>query len=109
VKRLEKAIWWGLIPGLAGGYLLGRLLRPAPGERGLMGAGPAPRLAEDDLEVINGIGPVFARRLQAAGVRTFADLAGASPERLLEIVEATPGLADTDSWREQAARLAGKR
>jgi predicted flap endonuclease-1-like 5' DNA nuclease len=108
VKRVEKVIWFGLIPGVAGGYLLSRLLRPAPAARGLMGQQPAARAAADDLEIINGIGPVFARRLQGAGVRTFSDLLAASPERLLEIVQSSPGLADPDSWREQAARLLGK-
>lgn len=117
MKRIEKVIWFGLIPGIAGGYLLGKLLRPQPAVRGLMGQEravqrprgeePAGRTA-DDLIVINGIGPVFAQRLQNAGVRTFADLAATSSERLLEIVRASPGLADPDSWRAQAAQLAGK-
>ena len=112
MKRIEKAILFGLIPGIAGGYLVSRLLRPSPAARrlGLMGeelpARPAP--AADDLEIVVGIGPVYARRLNEAGVRTFADLAATSSERLLEIVRASPGLADPDSWREQAARLMRK-
>lgn len=105
MKRIEKAIWFGLIPGIAGGYLLSRLLRLAPEALGLMGEQPGARVAADDLEIVVGIGPVFARRLHEAGVRTFADLAATSSERLLEIVRASPGLADPDSWREQAAQL----
>jgi hypothetical protein len=113
VKRIEKAILFGLIPGIAGGYLVSRLLRPSPAARGLglmMGEGPParPAPAADDLEIVVGIGPVYARRLNEAGVRTFADLAATSSERLLEIVRASPGLADPDSWREQAARLMRK-
>lgn len=107
MRRIEKVIWFGLIPGIAGGYLLGRLLRREPEVHGLMGEAPAGRVAPDDLEIINGIGPVFARRLQEAGVRTFAELAATSPERLLEIVRSSPGLADPDSWRAQAAQLMG--
>lgn len=109
MKRIEKAIWFGLIPGIAGGYLLSRLLRPAPEALGLMGVQPGARAAADDLEIVVGIGPVFARRLQEAGVRTFADLAATSSERLLAIVRASPGLADPDSWREQAAQLMRQR
>lgn len=111
MKRIEKAILFGLIPGIAGGYLVSRLLRPSPAARGLglmMGEGPPARPAADDLEIVVGIGPVYARRLNEAGVRTFADLAATSSERLLEIVRASPGLADPDSWREQAARLMRK-
>ncbi len=112
MKRIEKAILLGVVAGIAGGYAASRLLRPTPQVRGLMGEGPRPaaRLAgrpapDDDLEIVVGIGPVFARRLREAGVRSFAELAATDSERLLEIVRATPGLADPDSWREQAARL----
>jgi predicted flap endonuclease-1-like 5' DNA nuclease len=38
--------------------------------------------APDNLEVINGIGPTYARRLREAGVKTFADLSNQAPERL---------------------------
>jgi predicted flap endonuclease-1-like 5' DNA nuclease len=74
-----------------------------------MGKSAPAREVADNLEVINGIGPVFARRLHAAGIHTFADLVAASPERLLEIVQAAPGLADPDSWREQAGQLVKNR
>ena len=108
MKRIKKVIFFGLLPGIAGGYLLSRLLRPAPEAYGLMGEEPATRAAADDLEIVVGIGPVFARRLREAVVRTFADLEATRPARLLEIVRASPGLADTDSWREQAAQLMRK-
>jgi predicted flap endonuclease-1-like 5' DNA nuclease len=62
--------------------------------------------AADDLTRIDGIGPVIARRLNAAGVRTYADLAGASTDRLRDVVSNVGlGLADPASWPEQA-RLA---
>ena len=40
----------------------------------------------DHLEDINGIGPVFAKRLNEAGIFTFAHLATLTPERINEII-----------------------
>jgi predicted flap endonuclease-1-like 5' DNA nuclease/cytoskeletal protein CcmA (bactofilin family) len=40
----------------------------------------------DDLTRIDGIGPVFAQRLNAAGVRTFAQLAALTPEQIADII-----------------------
>lgn len=40
----------------------------------------------DNLEAIKGIGPVYARRLREAGIRSFAQLAELSRERLGEIL-----------------------
>jgi predicted flap endonuclease-1-like 5' DNA nuclease len=42
---------------------------------------------EDDLEVIDGIGPVFEKRFYEAGIYTFKQLAELSPERIREIVK----------------------
>lgn len=57
----------------------------------------------DDLKQINGIGPVYEKRLNAEGINRFADLAQQTPERLREIV----GLqswhaADPQEWIDQA-------
>lgn len=117
MKRLKKVIWFGLIPVTAAAWAARRLARqldiptPAPARRQ-----PAPTPApvppastaaatEDDLKVITGIGPVYEKRLKAAGVCTFATLVATAPERLLEIVNATPGLADTESWIAEARQL----
>ncbi|MFN2199150.1 MAG: helix-hairpin-helix domain-containing protein [Anaerolineales bacterium] len=63
-------------------------------------------LQQDRLEVIKGIGPVFARRLHEAGINTFADLAAASPEKLREIVAAKSWQAvEPDEWIKAAAAL----
>jgi len=40
----------------------------------------------DDLTRIDGIGPVFAQRLNAAGIRTFAQLAALTPEQVADII-----------------------
>lgn len=60
----------------------------------------------DKLEAIKGIGPVFARRLKAAGIQTFQDLAETPPEKLREIVSAQPWQAvEADEWIAQARAL----
>ena len=53
---------------------------PAPG------SAPDAVTAKDPLEDITGIGPVFAKRLNEAGIYTFADLAALTPENIHEII-----------------------
>lgn len=64
----------------------------------------------DDLKRIEGIGPKISSVLQEAGIMTFAQLAAASPERLVQILQAADPrllrLADPASWPEQAALAA---
>jgi len=63
----------------------------------------------DDLKLIEGIGPKIAGVLNAAGIVSFRQLAGLSPARILEILEASDPrllrLADPTTWPHQA-RLA---
>jgi predicted flap endonuclease-1-like 5' DNA nuclease len=68
--------------------------------------GTQSRSAGDDLLIIEGIGPVYAAKLQAAGITTFAQVAAANDARLTEIIQA-PAWRKVDyaSWRDQA-RLA---
>jgi predicted flap endonuclease-1-like 5' DNA nuclease len=68
---------------------------------------PAPPPPEpDDLKVIEGIGPKISSVFQAAGITTFAQLAGASTGQLEQILEeANPNLlrlAKPATWPEQA-------
>lgn len=44
-------------------------------------------VAPDDLERVKGIGPVFAARLQTAGIHTVADLAALNPDQLAIILD----------------------
>lgn len=72
---------------------------------------PAPATpvsSEDDFTVIKGIGPIFDRRLKAANVRTFAQLAALTPEQLAEIIGWTPQRVIADDLVGQAGLLAGK-
>lgn len=67
---------------------------PAPKE-------PAPEL--DDLTAIKGIGPVFAARLNKAGIFTYAQLAAQSPEQIQFITQVTRW--DPEDWIEAARSL----
>lgn len=62
---------------------------------------------KDQLLIINGIGPTYARRLKDAGIVTVADLARQTPERLREILRLkTSSLADPTAWIAEAQALA---
>lgn len=62
--------------------------------------------ANDDLKIIEGIGPKIESILKNAGIMTFRQLAGTSVENLYQILrEANLRLADPGTWPEQA-RLA---
>ena len=62
----------------------------------------------DPLEDIVGIGEVFAGRLRAAGIGSFAELAASSPERIRQIVGHRAPLSGEpiSSWIKQADDLA---
>lgn len=58
---------------------------------------------EDDLEIIEGIGPKISVIFKAAGIKTFTQLAEQSPDRLKDILtNAGITLGDPTTWPEQA-------
>ncbi|MDP9495545.1 MAG: helix-hairpin-helix domain-containing protein [Actinomycetota bacterium] len=63
----------------------------------------APTSARSGIDVIAGIGPVFAVRLRGAGIDTAAKLAAASPDRVAEA--AGVSAARARSWIEQAQSI----
>lgn len=63
---------------------------------------PAATAEPDPLTEVTGIGPVYAQRLQDAGVRTFGQLAALSAEQIRAIVGIQPWQADVPSWIAQA-------
>jgi hypothetical protein len=70
----------------------------------------APALQADDLKLIHGIGPGIAARLNAAGISTFIQLAGMSPDEVVLALGNVVGLTvkrvvDQD-WVGQAGKLA---
>lgn len=62
----------------------------------------------DNLQEINGIGATYARRLGAAGIHTFADLAALTPAEALELAKAQPWQADTAAWIAEAREKSGQ-
>jgi len=66
---------------------------------------------QDDLTLIRGIGPTYAKRLYAAGIHTFADLAQLTPAALKAI--AAPGQSgnfiNAEAWIAQAQALANSK
>lgn len=67
------------------------------------------KLAKDDLQVINGIGPAYERRLNEAGIFTYSDLAHQTSDQLRQIVDLKSWhAADPQQWIDEAqARLQG--
>lgn len=63
----------------------------------------------DDLTQIAGIGPKRAERLNAAGIRTYAELAARSARELAALLPELTGrsAAQLDGWRDRARELAG--
>lgn len=60
----------------------------------------------DQLEAIHGIGPVYARRLNEAGILTYADLAQTTPEQLIASVASDSNLTpDVAAWINEAKAL----
>jgi predicted flap endonuclease-1-like 5' DNA nuclease len=60
---------------------------------------------DDDLEIVEGIGPKIAELLKAAGIHRFSELAAASPAQIQTILDAAGEhyrLAKPDTWPEQA-------
>jgi len=60
-------------------------------------------LEPNDLTKIEGIGPKIQSVLQASGIKTFAQLAQMTPEKIKEVItEAGIRLGVTDTWPKQA-------
>ncbi|MGD8398452.1 MAG: helix-hairpin-helix domain-containing protein [Anaerolineae bacterium] len=85
-------------------------LLPEPEEEEALLPEPEDEPEVDDLRKVEGIGPKIASVLQAGGIRTFAQLADATPDEINTILDAEnprlARLATPDSWPEQAALAA---
>jgi len=62
--------------------------------------------AADDLTQINGIGPAYARRLNEAGITTYAQLSALTPEQVREMAQLGEWQGEPGEWIEQAWDLA---
>ncbi len=63
-------------------------------------------MSAKDLQIINGIGPTYARTLFDGGITSIEQLAGSSADALVNIVEAPAWRADYAGWIAQAKQLA---
>jgi predicted flap endonuclease-1-like 5' DNA nuclease len=81
-----RSFWIGFLISVAAAAALYWLLQQKRADQASASALAAAGDGADPLEIIHGIGPVYAGRLQRAGIRTFADLAQASAERIDEIL-----------------------
>ena len=64
--------------------------------------------SSDDLTAIRGIGIATENRLYRAGIKSYGQLARATPEEVREILGRFAGGADVEDWIAQARDLASK-
>jgi predicted flap endonuclease-1-like 5' DNA nuclease len=99
--------------------LLARMLRrwlgrpaPGPGRRERAAeeaeAGEPPEFSPDDLTDIRGIGMATQDRLYRAGIRSYGQLARASPAEVREILGKFAGGASVEKWIAEAKQLANE-
>lgn len=93
-----------------GGAATAAQLEPVEDRPALRVEVPTPILIGDNrdpLEDIDGIGPVYQQKLYEAGIKTFAQLAAASPSRITEVIEPQNWQhIDVMKWRREAALYA---
>lgn len=72
-------------------------------------ASRGPEGPRDDLKRIAGIGPAVAKKLESAGIRTYAAVAESSPDALAEVIAGVAGTStariEEMDWIGQAQRL----
>jgi predicted flap endonuclease-1-like 5' DNA nuclease len=78
----------------------------APAAAPAPAAPAAPAAQADDLIVIDGIGPVMAKRLNAAGITTFAQLAAMTPDAVQAAIGETRAPINIAAWIAEAAQRA---
>ena len=97
-------VWWMLLAIILIFFLAWLLFRrQAPQEEPAKSQEPAP-VTEDDLKVIEGIGPKLESVLKEAGIKTYRDLASKSVEELQAILDAAgiARISNPQTWAEQA-------
>ncbi len=88
--------------------------RPAPGperrERAAeeAEAGEPPEVSPDDLTAIHGIGIATQNRLYRAGIKSYGQLARATPEDVRKTLGKFAGGASVEKWIAQAKQLANE-
>lgn len=74
---------------------------------------PAPETSqapgEDNLEIIEGVGPIYAKRLREEGITTYKQLTEATYEQLVRVTRGNLERVVKEDWRGQARRLMGQK
>ncbi len=85
--------------------------KAAPKEAGVKKAAPKKAAAADDLKKLSGVGPALEKKLNEAGVTTFAQIAGWKAADIAAMDEklAFKGRIEREGWVEQAATLAAEK
>uniref|UniRef100_UPI0032164678 helix-hairpin-helix domain-containing protein n=1 Tax=uncultured Draconibacterium sp. TaxID=1573823 RepID=UPI0032164678 len=81
----------------------------APAKEAPKKEAPKAETKGDDLTKLDGVGPKLAEILNAAGLNSYADVAGTSVEKFKEILEAAGSRyasKDPQPWIDQAKELA---
>ncbi len=86
--------------------MLCRLWRCAAPDQRRDRTGDSGQSSSDDLTVIRGIGIATQDRLYRAGIKTFSQLAGCSPDKVREILGNMARGAQVETWIADAAGLA---
>src|SRR6056297_2616403 len=72
---------------------------------------PAPEGDDDDLKRLSGVGPALEKKLHAAGVTSFAQIAAWGPDEIAEFDEklSCKGRIEREGWVDQAKTLAAEK
>jgi len=72
---------------------------------------PAPEGGDDDLKRLSGVGPALEKKLHAAGVTSFAQIAAWGPDEIAEFDEklSFKGRIEREGWVDQAKTLAAEK
>lgn len=62
--------------------------------------------AQDDLKKLTGVGPAMEKKLIAAGITSFAQLAALGPEEITRVEEEAGARGKVEGWVEEAKSLA---
>jgi predicted flap endonuclease-1-like 5' DNA nuclease len=68
-------------------------------------APPEAAMQEDNLEIIEGVGPIYAKRLREVGITTYKQLAEATYEQLVKVTRGNLERVVKEDWRGQARRM----
>ena len=106
---MTKAFWIGLVVGVIIGWVIEWMIDRLYWRKKYTAIIRQLETKKDDLKSIKGIGKIIERRLNKAGVFTFARLAELTQPELEKMVGNAKNLSDEDNLIKQAKKLAKKK